>query len=113
MSASEIEAESKEILKNVLSEVRTRRSQEAEEYYEMYESDEELCAVDVHETKDEELEKKLTPLDQINESYTKVCNEFMEKNSKLTAEELAKDEAEAIKEEEEDDKSLAEQVISS
>lgn len=111
MKEGEIHAESQTIFKSIIDELRTRRQQELSEFFDQYESDEELSKTDVHETNDEELEKKLISLDEAREKIDKVVKEFVSKVELMTPEDLAKDEAEALKEEEEEEKAAAEMVI--
>lgn len=110
MNKDEIREESKMIFKEIMDEMRARREAETEEFLDQYESDEEIGVKDVHDMEDEELNKKLLPLDQIEQSYRKVVQSFVSKAELMSEEELRKVEEEAIKEEEEEEKAAAEKV---
>ena len=110
MKEDQIRAESQVIFKEIMDEMRARREAETEEFFDQYESDEDIGVKDVHEMEDEELNKKLLPLDQIDQSYRNVVQSFVSKAELMSEEELRKVEEEAIKEEEEEEKAAAEKV---
>ena len=110
MKEDQIRAESQIIFKEIMDEMRGRREAETEEFFDQYESDEDIGVKDVHEIEDEELNKKLLPLDQIHQSYRNVVQSFVSKAELMSEEELRKVEEEAIKEEEEEEKATAEKV---
>lgn len=110
MAEVDLNTECQIIFRNVIGELRSRRLQEEEEFFDQYESDEELGVIDVHETNDEELEKKLIPLEEVSKKISKAVQDYQKKVDAMPAEEIAKIEEEELKEQEEEEKEAIEQV---